>query len=92
LSIILSVPSVRYRFTLKDGSTVFVDNPAHYPDPNYIEKGEEPFIRATLLMPERYLGAVIKLCLERRGENSKLNYLSPGRVELTYEMPWRCDI
>ena len=87
LSIILSVPSVRYRFTLKDGSTVFVDNPAHYPDPNDIEKGEEPFIRATLLMPEKYLGAVIKLCLERRGENSKLNYLGPGRVELTYEMP-----
>jgi GTP-binding protein LepA len=87
LSIILSVPSVRYRFTLKDGSTLFVDNPAHYPDPVYIEKGEEPYIRATLLMPERYLGSVIKLCLERRGENSKLNYLSPGRVELIYEMP-----
>jgi GTP-binding protein LepA len=87
LSIILSVPSVRYRFTLKDGSPVFVDNPAHYPDPVSIEKGEEPYIRATLLMPERYLGSVIKLCLERRGENSKLNYLSPGRVELIYEMP-----
>lgn len=87
LSIILSVPSVRYRFTLKDGSTVYVDNPAHYPDPVSIEKGEEPYIRATLIMPERYLGNVMKLCMEKRGENSKLNYLGPGRVELIYEMP-----
>jgi GTP-binding protein LepA len=87
LSIILSVPSVRYQFTLTDGSVVYIDNPAHYPDPSSIEKGEEPYIRATLLMPERYLGAVIKLCLEKRGENSKLNYLGPGRVELAYDMP-----
>jgi len=87
LSIILSVPSVRYRFTLKDESIIFVDNPAHYPDPLSIDKGEEPFIRATLLMPERYLGVVIKLCTEKRGESSKLNYLGPGRVELSYEMP-----
>jgi GTP-binding protein LepA len=87
LSIILSVPSVRYRFTLKDESVVFVDNPAHYPNPVSIEKGEEPYIRASLLMPERYLGAVMKLCMEKRGENSKLGYLGPGRVELTYEMP-----
>ena len=87
LSIILSVPSVRYRFTLTDGRVVYIDNPAHYPDPSSIEKGEEPYIRATLLMPERYLGAVIKLCMEKRGENSKLNFLGPGRVELAYDMP-----
>jgi GTP-binding protein LepA len=87
LSIILSVPSVRYRFTLTDGRVVYIDNPAHYPDPSSIEKGEEPYIRATLLMPERYLGVVIKLCMEKRGENSKLNFLGPGRVELAYDMP-----
>jgi len=87
LSIILSVPSVRYRFTLKDESTVFIDNPAHYPNPSTIMKAEEPYIRAALIMPDRYLGAVMKLCKERRGVNSKLNYLSPGRVEVTYEMP-----
>src|SRR5512136_2165321 len=87
LSIILSVPSVRYRFTLKDESVIFVDNPAHYPDPMSIVKGEEPYIRAMLILPERYLGAVMKLCMEKRGENSKLNYLGPGRVELTYVMP-----
>jgi GTP-binding protein LepA len=87
LSIILSVPSVQYRFTLKNGDVVMIDNPAHYPDPSTIEKGEEPYIKATLLMPEKYLGAVMKLCMEKRGVNSKLNYLSPGRVELIYEMP-----
>ena len=87
LSIILSVPSVRYRFTLKDGTTLYVDNPAHYPNPMTIAGSEEPYIRASMMMPERYLGAVISLCIEKRGVNSNMHYTSPGRVELTYEMP-----
>jgi len=87
LSIILSVPSVRYRFTLKDGTTLFVDNPTHYPDPMSIDLSEEPYIRAAMMLPERYLGAVMKLCMEKRGVNSTLNYPSPGRAELVYEMP-----
>lgn len=87
LSIILSVPSVRYRFTLKDGKVIYVDNPAHYPDPTEINKGEEPYIRASMMLPERYLGAVMKLCMEKRGVNSVMNYTGPGRVELAYEMP-----
>jgi GTP-binding protein LepA len=87
LSIILSVPSVRYRFTLKDDKIIYVDNPTHYPDPAEIAKGEEPFIRAAMMLPERYLGAVMKLCMEKRGVNSTMNYTGPGRVELSYEMP-----
>ena len=87
LSIILSVPSVRYRFTLEDGRVLYVDNPTHYPDPAEIDKGEEPYIRASMMMPERYLGAVMKLCMEKRGVNSNMNYTGPGRVELSYEMP-----
>ncbi|MGV8079619.1 MAG: translation elongation factor 4 [Syntrophales bacterium] len=87
LSIILSVPSVRYRFTLRDGSVVDVDNPSHYPDPISIESSEEPYIRAMMMVPERYLGAVMKLCMEKRAVNSSLNYPTPGRAELTYEMP-----
>jgi GTP-binding protein LepA len=87
LSIILSVPSVRYRFTLKDGTILFVDNPAHYPDPMSIIKSEEPYIRAAMMLPERYLGAVMKLCMDKRGVNSTLNYPSPGRAELIYEVP-----
>ncbi len=87
LSIILSVPSVRYRFTLKDGRTVYVDNPTHYPSPTEILKSEEPYIRANMMLPERYLGAVMKLCMEKRGTNSNINYTGPGRVELSFEMP-----
>jgi len=87
LSIILSVPSVKYRFVLKNGSTVYVDNPAHYPDPAQIIKAEEPYIQAQMLLPERYLGGVMKLCQEKRGVNSTLLYPGPGRVELIYELP-----
>lgn len=87
LSIILSVPSVRYRFSLTDKTVIYVDNPAHYPDPIEIDKGEEPYIRASMMLPERYLGAVMKLCMEKRGVNSVMNYTGPGRVELSYEMP-----
>ncbi|MDI6776754.1 MAG: translation elongation factor 4 [Syntrophales bacterium] len=87
LSLILSIPSVRYRFTLKDGAVVDVDNPARYPDPASIAKSEEPYIRAVMMMPERYVGAVMKLCMEKRGVNSILNYPGPGRAELIYEMP-----
>ena len=87
LSIILSVPSVRYRFTLKNGLTVDVDNPTLYPDPSSIAGSEEPYIRAVMMLPERYLGSVMKLCMEKRGVNSVINYPGPGRVELSYEMP-----
>ena len=87
LSIIISVPSVRYKFTLKDGTQLYVDNPAHYPDQLSVIKSEEPYIRAAMMLPERYLGAVMKLCMEKRGGNSTLNYPSPERVELTYEIP-----
>jgi GTP-binding protein LepA len=87
LSIILSVPSVRYRFTLRDGTVLNVDNPTHYPDPMSVARSEEPYIRAAMMLPERYLGAVMKLCMEKRGVNSALNYPNPGRAELAYEMP-----
>jgi len=86
-SLIMTVPGVQYRFILQDGKAIIVDNPQHYPDPTRIKKGLEPFIKATLLLPERYLGAVMKLCLERRGVNSRFSYPAPGRVEITFEMP-----
>jgi len=86
-SIIMTVPGVQYRFTLADGQTLTVDNPMHYPDPTRIKGGEEPYIRAAILVPERYLGAVLKLCLERRGVNSRISYPTPGRVEVTFEIP-----
>jgi len=86
-SIIMTVPSVRYRFTLADDSVVTVDNPQYYPDPTRIKTGEEPFIKASILIPERYVGAVMKLCKERRGVNSRFSYPTAGRVEITFDMP-----
>ncbi len=86
-SIIMTVPGVQYRFTLADGQVITVDNPMYYPDPSSIKLEEEPFIRASILIPERFVGAVMKLCLERRGVNSRFNYPSPGRVEITFDMP-----
>jgi GTP-binding protein LepA len=86
-SIIMTVPGVQYRFTLVDGKKLTVDNPLFYPDPSSIQTEEEPFIRANILIPERFVGAVMKLCLERRGSNSRFNYPSPGRVEIIFDMP-----
>jgi GTP-binding protein LepA len=87
LSLILSAPSVRYRVTLADGQEMWVDNPSLYPDRGSIEGAEEPFIKASVMMPERYVGPVMELCRERRGENTTFSYLAVGRVELTSEMP-----
>ncbi|MEJ2580794.1 MAG: translation elongation factor 4, partial [Acidobacteriota bacterium] len=87
LSLILSAPSVRYRVTMTDGQALWVDNPSLYPDRGSIESSEEPYIKASVMMPERYVGPVMELCRERRGENTTFNYLAVGRVELTSEMP-----
>jgi len=86
-SFIMTVPSVQYRFTLEDGHSLSVDNPQYYPDPTVIKGSEEPFIQASILIPERYMGAVMKLCLDRRGENSRFTYPSPGRIEIRFDMP-----
>jgi len=86
-SIIMTAPSVQYRFILANGDVVTVDNPLYYPDPAKIKASEEPFIKANILVPERYVGTVMKLCMERRGINSHLNYPTPGRVEVTFNMP-----
>ncbi len=87
ISLILTVPSVRYHFILSDGSELMVDNPAHFPDPAKISRIEEPYIKASILIPERYMGVVMTLCMERRGENTNYHYPTPGRIELTCELP-----
>jgi GTP-binding protein LepA len=86
-SIIMTVPSVQYQFQLKDGDYISVDNPHYYPDPAAIEKAEEPYVRASILIPERSMGVVMTLCLERRGVNTKFTYPTPKRIEITCEMP-----
>jgi len=87
ISLILTVPSVRYRFILNDNSELMVDNPAHFPDPAKINRIEEPYIKASILIPERYMGVVMTLCMERRGENSNYHYPTPGRIEVSCEIP-----
>jgi GTP-binding protein LepA len=87
LSLLLSAPTVRYRVELKTGDIVEIDNPSLYPDPTEIERAWEPYIKASVMMPERYIGPVMELCRDRRGEQTLFNYLSPGRVELTSELP-----
>jgi GTP-binding protein LepA len=86
-SIIMTAPSVRYKFLLKNGKRVTIDNPQYYPDPTTIEKSEEPYVRISIIIPEKYMGAVMKLCTERRGLNSKFNYPSQGRIEVNFDMP-----
>jgi GTP-binding protein LepA len=86
-SVILTVPSVQYRLILNDGTEMEIDNPAHYPDPTTIEKALEPFIRANIIIPDRYMGAVMKLCLDRRGINKNYQYLTSNRLEMTFELP-----
>jgi GTP-binding protein LepA len=87
LALILTAPSVRYRVTSTSGEAGWVDNPALYPDPARIAGTEEPYIKASIMMPERYIGPVMELCRERRGEDVQFHYLAVGRVELTAELP-----
>ncbi|MBW1785162.1 MAG: elongation factor 4 [Deltaproteobacteria bacterium] len=86
-SIIMTAPTVQYRFRLTNGEEVEVDNPVYYPDPVTIEKSSEPYIRAGMFAPERYMGAIMDLCAERRGENSKFHCPTPGRLEIQFDMP-----
>ncbi len=87
ISLILTVPTVLYHFYLNDGRMLEIDNPSYFPDPTIIERVEEPYIKASLLFPERYMGAVMNLAMERRGENTHYYYPSPGRIEFTVELP-----
>jgi len=87
LSLILTAPSVRYRLTMKDGEIEIIDNPALYPDPTLIETAEEPFIKAAIIVPDRYMGAVMKLCLDRRGISANYQYLTSDRLEMIFELP-----
>ncbi len=86
-SIIMTLPSVRYRFVLTNGEEVEVDNPAYYPDPARIKKSLEPYVRATIIMPDKYTGPILELLREKRGTDIKFNYPTPGRVEIQVDIP-----
>ncbi|MCU1392117.1 MAG: lepA [Ilumatobacteraceae bacterium] len=87
LALIATAPSVQYRVTRTDGTVEFVDNPADLPPPQKIDFIEEPFFRVSIITPKEYTGTLMDLCQTRRGDMTKLEYLSPERVELHYKVP-----
>ncbi|MFH2046867.1 MAG: translation elongation factor 4 [Pseudomonadota bacterium] len=87
LSLILTAPSVQYYLIMSDGTKTVIDNPALYPDPTEIDSTLEPYIRASVIVPNRYMGAVMKLCLDRRGINKNYQYLTSDRLEMIFELP-----
>ncbi len=87
LSLILTAPSVQYELIMSDKTVQIIDNPALYPDPSGIETTKEPFIRAAIITPDRYMGAIMKLCLDRRGINKNYQYLTSNRLEMIFELP-----
>jgi GTP-binding protein LepA len=87
INLITTAPGVRYKITLTDGTVAEVDNPSKFPDPSGIEKIEEPIIEATVITREEYIGEILKLMEEKRGNQKKFEYIGGGRVMLMYEMP-----
>ncbi|MCD7902739.1 MAG: translation elongation factor 4 [Oscillospiraceae bacterium] len=87
LDLITTLPSVIYEITKSDGSTVRIDNPHDYPDPTVISAAQEPFVRATIISPPDYIGNIMPLCQNRRGEFLDMQYLDKNLVELHYNMP-----
>ena len=87
LELISTTPTVVYKITTTKGQTLHIDNPTKLPEPTSIHDFEEPYIKATLITPEAYVGNLLALCQERRGTQKGLTYLTPTRVMLIYEMP-----
>ena len=87
LDLITTAPNVVYRITKTSGETIEVYTPLNYPDPAEILQCEEPFVRASILTPPEYVGNIMELCQQRRGEYRDMTYLDEGRVELHYFMP-----
>ncbi|MFP4408447.1 MAG: elongation factor 4, partial [Spirochaetaceae bacterium] len=87
LSVVFTAPSVHYEILLNNGTTVAVESPQEFPDPGTIEESREPYIRASIITPDEYLGNLMTLCAEKRGIQKEMTYLDEKRVELVYEMP-----
>jgi GTP-binding protein LepA len=87
LNLIATAPSVIYEVYKTDGKVVKIDNPANLPPVDEIEEIKEPFVKATMMVPQEYVGAVMELAQEKRGDYITMEYLSPTRVVLTYHLP-----
>jgi GTP-binding protein LepA len=87
MTVITTVPSVQFRATLTNGKVLYINAPSEMPDPTTIDFIEEPFIRAQIITKAEFIGPIIGLCIDRRGQIKNQNYLTSDRVELTFEMP-----
>ena len=87
LELMATMPNVEYEVELTDGSVIEVHSPTDMPDPARIEEVREPYIRASILAPKEYVGPVMELCQERRGEHHGMHYLSAERVQIIYDLP-----
>ncbi|MDE3131460.1 MAG: translation elongation factor 4, partial [Acidobacteriota bacterium] len=87
LDLMMTMPSVEYEVTLTDGSVVDVHSAADMPDPSKVAEIREPYIRASILTPKEYVGTIMELCQEKRGDHTGMHYLSAERVQLSYDLP-----
>jgi GTP-binding protein LepA len=87
LGLLATAPSVVYKVILTDSSEMYVQNPTRWPEPQKIEQVMEPYVKATIMVPHDYVGAIMELCQEKRGNYLTMEYLSPQRVMLTYKLP-----
>jgi len=87
LELMATMPSVSFEVTLTDDEVVEVHNPSDMPDPARIKEIREPYIRASILMPKEFVGTVMELCQERRGDHAGMHYLSSDRVQIHYDLP-----
>ena len=87
LALIATAPSVEYKLTRTDGSQELIDNPADLPEAQKIETIEEPYFKLSIITPSEYTGPLMELCQSRRGELKRMEYLSPERMEIVYEVP-----
>lgn len=87
LDLITTAPSVIYKINRADGQTVYISNPANYPDAADIQSSEEPYVKVDIIVPSDYVGAVMELCQERRGEFKNMEYLDATRTDIHYSMP-----
>ncbi len=87
LELMATMPSVEFELTLTDGRIHGVHNPADMPDPANIAEIREPFVRASILTPKEYIGPIMELCQDKRGEHAGMHYLSAERVQISYDLP-----
>jgi GTP-binding protein LepA len=87
IPLITTAPSVVYRVKLTNGQTLEIDNPSNYPESGKIDYVEEPYVKASIIVPNDYVGAIMELCQSRRGEFVNMEYLDTSRVTLIYELP-----